>query len=85
MTQITTINPATEETIASYDLTSADTAFKKIEACHAAFLEWQKMTHNERAPYLRDIAKALREKSDEFASLMTQETAKHVSRPNDLW
>ncbi len=76
MTQITTVNPATEETIATYDLISADAAFKKVEACHAAFLKWQKKTHEERAPYLRDIAKALREKADDFARLMTQETGK---------
>ena len=42
MTQIRTVNPATEETIASYDMISADMAFKKVEACHAAFLEWRK-------------------------------------------
>lgn len=76
MTQISTVNPATEETIATYDLISADAAFKKVEACHAAFLKWQKKTHDERAPYLRDIARALREKADEFARLMTQETGK---------
>jgi succinate-semialdehyde dehydrogenase/glutarate-semialdehyde dehydrogenase len=76
MTQIITINPATDETIATYDLTSADTAFEKVEACHAAFLEWRKKTHNERAPYLRNIAKALREKGDDFAKLMTQEMGK---------
>ncbi len=77
MTQrISTVNPATEETIATYDLISADTAFKKVEACHAAFLEWQKKTHEERAPYLRDIAKALREKGDDFARIMTQEMGK---------
>ena len=76
MTQITTINPATEETLANYNLISTDTAFEKVEACHLAFLEWKKKTHDERAPYLRDIAKALREKSDEFAKLMTQEMGK---------
>jgi succinate-semialdehyde dehydrogenase/glutarate-semialdehyde dehydrogenase len=76
MTQITTVNPATEETIATYDLTDTETAFKKIEACHAAFLEWRKKTHDERAPYLRNIAKALREKADEFATIMTKEMGK---------
>jgi succinate-semialdehyde dehydrogenase / glutarate-semialdehyde dehydrogenase len=76
MTHITTINPATDETITTYKLASANSAFEKIEACHAAFLEWQKKSHVERAPYLRNIAKTLREKEDEFAKLMTQETGK---------
>ena len=76
MSQIRTINPATEATINSYDLMSAEGAFAKVEACHAAFLKWQKKTHDERAPYLRELASALREKTDEFAELMTQETGK---------
>jgi succinate-semialdehyde dehydrogenase/glutarate-semialdehyde dehydrogenase len=76
MTYITTVNPATDTEIARYDLMSADQAFKKVESAHAAYQDWQKKSHDARAPYLRDIAKALREKSDEFAALMTQETGK---------
>ncbi len=76
MTKITTINPATEAKIATYDLMSADTAFEKVEACHAAFLEWRDKAHDARAAYLVDIAAALREDADEFARLMTEETGK---------
>lgn len=42
MTQITTINPATDATVATYDLMSAATAFEKVEAGQAAFLDWRK-------------------------------------------
>lgn len=56
MTKITTINPAAEEVIATYDVMSAAAAFEKVEACHAAFLDWRKKTHDERAPFLRDVA-----------------------------
>jgi succinate-semialdehyde dehydrogenase/glutarate-semialdehyde dehydrogenase len=76
MTHITTVNPATDETIAQHELMSEATAFEKLESCHAAFLEWRKKTHQERAPYLIDIAKALRQHADKFADLMTQETGK---------
>ncbi len=76
MTQIQTVNPATDEPLATYDLMSADTAFDKVEASYAAFLEWKKKTHDERAPYLREIAEALRERGDDFARLMTQEMGK---------
>jgi len=76
MTKIKTINPATEAEIATYDLMSAHTAFEKVEACHAAFLEWRDKTHEDRAAYLVDIAAALRENADEFARLMTEETGK---------
>ena len=76
MTHISTTNPATDETIATYELMSADNAFKKIDAAHAAFLDWREKTHVERAPYLLSIAKALRQNADRFADLMTRETGK---------
>jgi succinate-semialdehyde dehydrogenase/glutarate-semialdehyde dehydrogenase len=76
MTQISTTNPATEKTIATYDVMTSETAFDKIEKCHAAFLDWRTKSHKERAPYLRKMAAALRENADEFATLMTEETGK---------
>ncbi len=76
MTQIFTINPATDKKIATYDLMTSEVAFDKVEKCHKAFLEWRKKSHSDRAPVLRAIAAALREKADEFASLMTSETGK---------
>ena len=76
MKTITTINPATKESITTHDLMSKDAAFEKVEACHAAFLQWRKKTHEARAPYIRAIAGALRDKAEDFAGLMTQETGK---------
>ncbi|MEL7516767.1 MAG: NAD-dependent succinate-semialdehyde dehydrogenase [Pseudomonadota bacterium] len=76
MTAFSTINPATETKLANYDLMSADVAFDKIEKCHGAFLDWRTKSHADRAPYLRDIAKALRAKADAYANLMTEETGK---------
>jgi len=76
MTQIKTINPATDTEIAVYDLMNAKAAAEKIEACHAAFLDWRTKTHKDRAPYLRKIAAALRDKADGFAKIMTEETGK---------
>ena len=76
MSSITTINPATEETIASYPLMSQSEAFERVEASHAAFLEWRKLSHAERAPYLNRIAATLRDHADELAELMTRETGK---------
>ncbi|PJI84501.1 succinate-semialdehyde dehydrogenase/glutarate-semialdehyde dehydrogenase [Yoonia maricola] len=76
MTQISTINPATEETIATYDVMTSDVAFDKIEKCHKAFLAWRTKGHADRAPYLRKIAAALRDNADSLAMLMTEETGK---------
>lgn len=46
MSRITTINPATEVKIASYDVMTEAEAFQKVETCHAAFLNWRHKTHD---------------------------------------
>ena len=76
MSTITTINPATEQTLSTYDLMSKDEAIKRLEASHAAFLEWRKLSHKERAPYLTKIAQKLRDNADELSALMTAEMGK---------
>lgn len=76
MTQISTMNPSTDTTIATYDLMTSEAAFDKLEKCHAAFLDWRAKSHADRTPYLRDIATVLRDHADAFASLMTEETGK---------
>ncbi|OAN79418.1 succinate-semialdehyde dehydrogenase [Jannaschia sp. EhC01] len=76
MTQITTTNPATDRMIATYDVMTRDNAFDKVDACHAAHLDWRAKSHADRAPVLRAIATELRNKADAFAALMTEETGK---------
>lgn len=53
---IQTRNPATGETLETYETTSEAEVFAKIEVAHAAFLDWRKTSHEDRAPYLRRIA-----------------------------
>ena len=76
MPQIQTVNPATRETLETYDLMSKDEAFARIEAAHVAFLDWRARSHEDRAPFLRDIAAKLREKADSLSKLMTREMGK---------
>ena len=76
MSQITTVNPATGEEIASYDVMSKDTAFAAVEATHEAFRDWRKLSHADRAPYLKKIAEKLRENRESLAELMTREVGK---------
>ncbi|UYH55557.1 NAD-dependent succinate-semialdehyde dehydrogenase [Qipengyuania sp. SS22] len=78
MTQIQTRNPATGEPLETYDTMGEDEVFAKIEAAHAAFLDWRTKSHDERAPYLRKIAEVLRANADRFAELMTQEMGKLI-------
>lgn len=76
MSTITTINPATEKEIQTYDIMNEKEATDRLEACHAAFLEWRKLGHQERASYLKKIGQKLRDNADELAELMTSETGK---------
>ncbi len=76
MSTITTINPATEKEIHTYDIMTEKQATDRLESCHAAFLEWRELTHQERAPYLKKIGQKLRDNADELAALMTNETGK---------
>lgn len=76
MSPITTINPATEESIQTYELMSEQEAIDRLAACHAAFLLWRKLTHQDRASYISKIGRALRDHADELAALMTRETGK---------
>ncbi|MEH6832130.1 MAG: aldehyde dehydrogenase family protein, partial [Sulfitobacter sp.] len=76
MTQISTINPATDAKIADYDVMTRDAAFAKVQSCHDAFTEWRQKNHAERAPYLTAIAEKLRENSDALAEMMTKEMGK---------
>lgn len=76
MKQFSTINPANRQEVSRYTYMDADEAFEKIGAAHAAFLEWRKKSHEERAMYLRKIAASLRDHADPLARLMTAETGK---------
>ncbi len=76
MPGITTTNPANDATIARYEFMSAEAAYIKLEACHVAFLDWRQKSREERAPYLIDLANALRKQANALADLMTQETGK---------
>ena len=76
MSTITTIDPATGNQIQTYDLMTERDATDRIEACHASFLEWRELTHQERASVLTKIGQKLRDHADELAALMTRETGK---------
>ncbi|MGY8974527.1 MAG: NAD-dependent succinate-semialdehyde dehydrogenase [Sphingomonadales bacterium] len=78
MPQIQTRNPATGEPLETYETMGEDEVFAKIEAAHAAFLDWRTKSHDERAPYLRKIAEVLRANADRFAELMTREMGKLI-------
>jgi len=60
MDHFTTINPATKEALATYDLMTKKAAFATIDRAQKAFQDWKKKSHEERGTYLTKIADALR-------------------------
>lgn len=76
--QLTTINPLTEEVLATYDYLSDDEATAVVKASHEAYLQWRLRSLDERAKVIAAIAKALRERKEEFAQLMTDEVGKLI-------
>lgn len=76
MAQLTTINPATNETLDQYDLMSDQEVDQAIERCQTAYEDWRLTSLEDRATVIRAIAKSLRDHKDEYAELMTKETGK---------
>jgi succinate-semialdehyde dehydrogenase / glutarate-semialdehyde dehydrogenase len=73
---IRTVNPATGEPGKSYEETSIDEALAAAKAAHAAFLKWRRTSFAERSAIILKAAAILRDRSDEFARLMTEEMGK---------
>jgi succinate-semialdehyde dehydrogenase/glutarate-semialdehyde dehydrogenase len=76
MPSITTTNPATGQDIQTYAIMTEAEAVDLVMACDAAFQDWRKLTHTDRARHLKQIGQTLRDHADELARLMTEETGK---------
>jgi succinate-semialdehyde dehydrogenase/glutarate-semialdehyde dehydrogenase len=74
--QIQTINPATEEILASYDLIDDKEVELKLEKAQQAFLKWKLATFEARSQIIAEVAKDLRENSSEYAKTITLEMGK---------
>jgi len=75
-----TINPTSEELLETYQLVSHDGAKEIIEQAHAAFLEWRQVPLDKRAEVLLKVASLIRERSEEYAALMTREMGKTLAQ-----
>ena len=80
---ISTTNPATEETLDVYTLMTDEEMVSALEACHAAFGDWKAKSHKERGEILKAIGQTLRDRKEEFATLMTQEVGKRLQDSRD--
>src|SRR5487761_52703 len=76
---IETVNPATGEKLASYELqTIEDVVGVAKRAKQIFYSKWSNLSISERCDYLRSLAKALRSKKSDYAKLMTCEVGKPI-------
>ncbi|MGE3919335.1 MAG: NAD-dependent succinate-semialdehyde dehydrogenase [Gammaproteobacteria bacterium] len=77
--KIQTINPATGETIKTYDEMSLKEVENIIDESHQAYLEWKKTSFAERAKLMNKTGEILRARQQEFAEVITQEMGKPIT------
>lgn len=73
------INPATEEVLATSVLGNADDVEAAVEAAKSAYDKWRLTPAPRRGEILFRVAEILKERKDEFAQLMTKEMGKIVA------
>src|SRR5437773_5830309 len=76
--QISAVNPATEEVIASFDAFGRDEVEMALAETHDAFLEWRDRPIAERAVPMRALARLLRERSERYARVGRLEMGKPI-------
>jgi len=72
------LNPATGELIREYAELTPEEVDSALAAAHRAFGCWRETTFGERATVVRDAARLLRERADDYATLMALEMGKPV-------
>jgi len=75
--QITTINPATEEVLSTYDMMTKEQINEKTRKAQNAHLDWKKDIQK-RADHIHDFAQEFRKNKRELARIMTKELGKPI-------
>ena len=70
------VNPATGETLKTYDEMTPQQTAAAIEEAHAAWASWRAVPFADRARPMKKAAAILRERKEEFAKLMALEMGK---------
>ena len=79
MTTFSTLNPATNQALATYEFMSKEQVLKIAQQVHKAQQEWKHLSLKERSPSFLKLAKALRNHQKEYATLITQEMGKPIT------
>jgi acyl-CoA reductase-like NAD-dependent aldehyde dehydrogenase len=75
--QLTTINPATEEVIDTYQIMTKEQISEKTRKAQNAHLDWKKDIQK-RADHIHDFAQELRKSKEELARAMTKEMGRPI-------
>ena len=70
---IKTVNPATNEVVASFDEMTAPQIEVAISTAHKIFQGWRQTSYEERAELLYKVAKLIRQKKSTLAKTITLE------------
>jgi len=70
------INPATGELVREYDEATPEAVDEIIRRTHETFLEWRRTDFVHRAGLMHKAAEILRQRTDVYAALMTEEMGK---------
>ena len=80
MAKATSVNPATELEIASYERITVSEAKNKIAQAHTTFQSWRLTTFDERSKLMRNLASLLEQSKNEYAQLATLEMGKLLTQ-----
>ncbi|OVE86083.1 aldehyde dehydrogenase family protein [Natronolimnobius baerhuensis] len=72
-------NPATGESLATFQRGTADDVDAALEAAEDAFEEWRELSYIDRAEYLWEIYHELRDRHEELGAIVTKECGKEIS------
>src|ERR1043165_4805786 len=76
--QIQSINPATEEVLASFDIFSDTRIDQALQQAHDAQRVWRRQRMGERAEKVQALGRVLRTNKDRYARLITGEMGKPI-------
>lgn len=76
---ILTTNPATGETIATYDELTPDQIQAKLATAHATYQTWRETTMADRTLKMKRLAEVLRENAAKYGALATAEMGKPIT------
>lgn len=78
--KITTINPATEEPIKTYNLLVEKDLDEKIDAAHDCYDAWRKTDFSHKAQLMKNLADILEAKKQDLALIITTEMGKPIKQ-----